>query len=171
MKFIKKFIKRFKVELLVGLILALMLSQFISHNLFYIAIVPSESMENTLMVGDKILINKKIEPLEAGEIYTFYHKDKLLIKRLIATGGDHIKIDNNDVYVNGKRINEPYVSSTMVKDVHVDLVVPEGKYYFLGDNRNNSNDARFWDEPFIDRKEIDGKAVRILSFHSWKSIL
>ena len=66
-----KFIKRFKVELLIGAILALILSKFMSANILYIALVPSASMETTLMVGDRLLITKYIDTLEVGEIYTF----------------------------------------------------------------------------------------------------
>lgn len=59
---------------------------------------------------------------------------------------------------------EPYVSSTMGKEINVDSVVPEGKYYFLGDNRNNSNDARYWKEPFIDKEDIDGRSNKVIEF-------
>ena len=53
----------------------------------------------------------------------------------------------------------------MSKEIHIDLVVPEGQYYFLGDNRNKSYDARFWEEPFIDKDAIDGRAVKLLDIH------
>lgn len=165
MKYITRFIKKFKIELIIGFGLALILSKLITSNIFYIALVPSPSMQNTLMVGDRLLVSKKVDTLKVGEIYTFYHDDKLLIKRLIATGGDHVKIENDDVYINDKKLYEPYVSSTMVKDINVDLVVPEGKYYFLGDNRNNSYDARYWNDPFIDKDDIDGRALKLLSYH------
>ncbi|MBN1050410.1 signal peptidase I [Clostridium botulinum] len=160
MRFIKKLIKTYKAELIIGIILALLLSKFILSNVFYIALVPSESMKNTLMVGDRLIVTKNIDTLKVGDIYTFYHDDKLLIKRLIATGGDHVVIENDDVFINGKKLNEPYVSSSMTKEIHLDLIVPEGKYYFLGDNRNNSYDSRFWTEPFIDKEAIDGRATK-----------
>ncbi|KOR55618.1 signal peptidase I [Clostridium botulinum] len=159
MGFIKKLIKTYKAELIIGIILALLLSKFILSNVFYIALVPSESMKNTLMVGDRLIVTKNINTLKVGDIYTFYHDDKLLIKRLIATGGDHVVIENDDVFINGKKLNEPYVSSSMTKEIHLDLIVPEGKYYFLGDNRNNSYDSRFWTEPFVDIEAIDGRAI------------
>ncbi|WP_315069316.1 signal peptidase I [uncultured Clostridium sp.] len=166
MKYIKRFINKYKYELTIGIVLALILSKVVTSYFFYVAIVPSASMEDTLMIGDRLLISKNIQELKVGEIYTFYHDDKLLIKRLIAKGGDHVKIDNNDVYVNGQKLDEPYVSSSMSIEIHVDLTVPEGKYYFLGDNRNDSNDARFWNEPFVDRGSIDGRAVKIFSFNT-----
>ena len=50
----------------------------------------------------------------------------------------------------------------MVKEIVVDLVVPEGKYYFLGDNKNNSNYARYWKEPFIDKEDIDCRSIKFL---------
>ena len=95
--------------------------------------------------------------------YIHFRGKILYIKRLIAVGGDHVVIDNNDVYVNNVKLSEAYVSSNMTSEIHMDIVVPQGKYFFLGDNRNQSNDSRFWDEPFIEKSEIDGKAVEIIS--------
>ena len=170
MRFIKRLIKKYKLELSIGIILAIILSKFISSNIFYIALVPSPSMETTLHVGDRLIVSKDIKDMKVGEVYTFYHNNTLLIKRLIATGGEHVKIDNNDVYIDDKKLDEPYVSSKMDKEIHVDLVVPEGKYYFLGDNRNNSADARYWKDPFIDKDAVDGRAIQIISFQHWKSV-
>lgn len=170
MRGIKKSITKYKMELAIGLVLAIIFSKIITSYFFYVAIVPSESMKNTLMIGDRVLVSKKLDDMKIGEIYTFYHENKLLIKRLIAKGGDHIKIINNDVFVNGEKLYESYVSSQMSKTINVDVVIPEGKFYFLGDNRNNSNDARFWSDPFIDKNNVDGRAVKLLSFGDRKPL-
>lgn len=173
MSFIKRFIKRYRIELIIGIILALVLSKIITSTVFYVALVPSESMKNTLLIGDRVLVSKNISEIEVGKIYTFYHNDTLLIKRLIAVPGDHVKIDGDDVYINNKKLDEPYVSSSMDDDkkIKLDIIVPEDKYFFLGDNRNNSLDARYWDEPFIDKDNIDGRAVRIIMPSHRKGIL
>lgn len=159
----RKILKLYYKEILIGLIIAVSISSIYHKYFYYTAIIPSKSMEGTLMVGDKLLISKDLDTITPGEIYTFYRGKILFIKRLIAVGGDHVIIDNDKVIINNKELNEPYVSSTMTKDIHLDIVVPEGKYFFLGDNRDNSNDARYWDNHFIDKEHIDGKAIKILS--------
>lgn len=152
--------------------MALILSKIITSYVFYIALVPSESMKNTLFVGDKLLVSKNLKSIEVGNIYTFYHNDVLLIKRLIAKGGDHVVIENDDVFINGQKLNEPYVSSQMdeSKNVNIDLIVPEDNFYFLGDNRNNSFDSRFWDKPFVSREDLDGKAIKIINSREKRNI-
>lgn len=166
-----KLFKRYYKEILIGLIIALLGSNYYHKHYYYKVIIPSESMETTIMPGDKVLVSKNIDDMKVGQIYTFYRGKILYIKRLIAIGGDHVVINNNDVYVNNKKLTETYVSSDMTSTIYMDLVVPEGKYFFLGDNRNNSNDARYWDNHFIDKSDIDGRAVEILSPKNRKSNL
>lgn len=119
-------------------------------------------MTNTLNVGDKLLINKKIskKDIQRGSIYTFYKDNEYLIKRCIAIGGDHVQIKDNDVYIDGNKLKEDYVSSKVPKGSYdLDFEVPENKVLFLGDNRLHSYDARFWDDMFVDIKDIQGKAI------------
>lgn len=165
MNFIKNLIKKYKYELIIAAVISFIIVKLITHYVFYLSLIPSESMTNTLAVGDKVYVSKNIFPLQKGEIYTFYHDNKLLIKRLIATGGDKIEINGDKVYVNNIKLNEPYVSSYMNKDkqINLSLIVPDGKCFFLGDNRNYSYDSRFWPNPFIDESEIDGRAIKIVS--------
>lgn len=159
----RNLLKLYYKEIIIGIILAISISNIYHKYFYYTAIIPSVSMENTLMTGDKILISKDLDTITPGEIYTFYRGKLLYIKRLIAVGGDHVVIDNDKVIINNKELNEPYISSSMTTDIHLDVIVPEGKYFFLGDNRNNSYDSRYWENHFIDREHIDGKAIKILS--------
>ena len=96
--------------------------------------------------------------MQRGDIVVF-DSDELnetVIKRLIGLPGDTIKIDGTAVYVNGKKLDEPYVEYPL--ESYGTYKVPEGKYFFLGDNRANSNDSRFWKDPYIDADKIQGKA-------------
>ncbi|AIY79813.1 signal peptidase I [Clostridium botulinum 202F] len=135
--------KTYKVELIIGIVLTLLLSKFILSNIFYIALVPSISMKNTLMVGYNLIITKNIDTLKVGEIYTFHHNDKLLIKRLIAKGRDHVTIENDDVFINGKKLDEPYVSSSMAKEIVIAEItkVCDGYGNYLCDKCCSENDC------------------------------
>lgn len=100
-----------------------------------------------------------IQSLKEGDIVLFkqeeFEKD-ILIKRLIGLPGDKIEIKDGVVFRNGEQLQEDYVKN---KD-HFNGVyeVPEGKYFFLGDNRPNSSDSRDWKNPYVDKSQIEGKA-------------
>lgn len=149
-------------ELVLSLICALVMWKVITNTIFFIGLVPSESMLHTLQVKDRLFITKNFSTIERGNIYTFNKEDTLMIKRCIAVGGDTVRIINNKVYVNGKVLDEPYVSSewSVTKDIFVN--VPLGSYYFLGDNRADSYDARYWKEPFVKEEDITGQAKYII---------
>lgn len=164
MKLIKYIFYKYKKELLISLISAGAILYIINHFFFYYAVIPSESMCNTLYVGDRIFVSKNIYPLQKGNIYTFYHDKTLMIKRLIGTGGDKIKIEGDLVYVNDIKLNEPYVSSSMLPatNLNLEFIVPDGKYFFMGDNRGCSIDSRFWNDPYVNEDDIDGRALKVV---------
>ena len=93
--------------------------------------------------------------------YTRYGEP--LVKRVIALGGDEVDIDltTSDVYVNGERLEEPYLGSMIssLGDVTFPLIVPEGTLFVLGDNRRVSLDSRSSKIGFIDSRDILGKVV------------
>lgn len=92
-----------------------------------------------------------------------------MVKRVIGVGGDKISIKNGDVYRNGELIDEPYVE---YKDDYTgDFEVPKDKFFFLGDNRNNSKDSTVWDYPYIDKDDIIGKMqIKLYPFKDFGSV-
>lgn len=158
-KFLKKYIKEIVSGLFIGLILILIVQRF-----FIIATIPSESMQTTLMVGDKVYIKTNIDEVERGRIYTFKKDGEYMIKRAVGIEGDHIQVKGNDVYLNGDKLEEDYVSSSISEDtiIDMDFIVPEDKVFFLGDNREVSADGRYWKDKFVDKKDIIGLATKIL---------
>jgi len=129
------------------------------------ASVPTGSMETTIPVGAQVVTTRIFnkDNIERGDIVVF-NSDELgivLIKRCIGLPGDEIVFDGSGrVYVNGAVLDEPYVSSR--SDFEGEFSVPEDCYFFVGDNRAGSLDARFWDEPYIHKSEVKGKARFVL---------
>jgi signal peptidase I len=145
--------------------------------------IPTSSMEETLLVGDFLLVNKfiygskipftdfrlpKVRGPKVGDVIVFKHpaEGKDFIKRCVGLPGDTVEMRNDVVYLNGKALNEPYkylrgASSTMSNFGPV--VVPEGHIFMLGDNRHNSYDSRSWGP--LDMKYIKGKAMVV--YFSW----
>lgn len=178
--------------------------------IFYLFIViPNEvngpSMRETLQNKDQLFTNKFIQifggegstlyaifgDYKRGDIITFKKKEEgsyesELVKRVIAIGGDKVRISGGKVYVNGVELNEPYLAdgtyynpnptypgdeanhnilnkgATHLKfspwfTEDTEIYIPEGKYFVMGDNRNNSVDSRASNVKFVDRNEIIGK--------------
>ncbi len=134
--------------------------------------VDGQSMTNTLQHGDWLLTVNKTEYVN-GDIVVITQDtwfNAPLIKRVIATGGQVIDIDEqtDSVYVDGKLLEEPYIREEFINDAGVHeypFTVPEGYLFCMGDNRNGSTDSRFSEVGVIDEREILGKAVvRILPF-------
>ena len=192
-------------SLLVTVILALFGTSFVVQAFK----IPSQSMERTLLVGDHLLVNKfifggrdawydKLLPyreLQRGDIIVFkfpYQDHPHFVKRVIGLPGEHLKIVDQQVYVNGKPLDEPYavhdptsgygdplnynfppvgnqmyLSSLQPEWAHDirkhiqgdELVVPPGKYFAMGDNRDHSLDSRYWG--FVDRDAIMGRPFLI----------
>jgi signal peptidase I len=166
-------------------------------------LIPSESMEHTLLVGDFLLVNKQVyasadklsrwllpyRDVARGDIIVFHHpKPPFLVKRVVGIPGDHLRIQDGRVMVNGQVQDEPYAAfepaasnpfrddfpAKVYTDPQVDplwwrqmqnlttngeLVVPPGEYFVLGDNRNHSLDSRFWG--FVPRSQIVARPLVI----------
>ena len=124
-------------------------------NTFIIAnsTVPSGSMETTIMTGDRIIGSRLAYKFggdpERGDIVIFDHKtgpgdkETRLVKRIIGLPGETVEIRDNQLYIDGVLLDEPYLREAMdSEDYHFE--VPDGCYLMLGDNRNYSADARYW---------------------------
>ncbi len=153
-------------------------------------LIPSESMEHTLLVGDFLLVNKQVyappgsltqrvlpyRDVERGDVVVFHYPEdpnRFLVKRVVGVPGDHLRIDDGRVTVNGMSLDEPYAAfepaapnpfrdnfpAAVYTDPNIDpawwkqlqgltdhgeLAIPKNEYFVLGDNRNHSKDSRFW---------------------------
>ena len=151
----------------VVLVIVVLAVVFILKNYVLInAVIPSGSMENTIMTGDRVFGNRLAyrfgEP-ERGDIVIFKYPDneeELYIKRVIGLPGDKVEIRDGLVYLNdsAKPLEEPYLKETPVGD-YGPYQVPEDGYFMLGDNRNWSKDSRFWENTYVTREEVLAKAV------------
>jgi signal peptidase I len=165
--------------------------------------IPSSSMENTLLVGDYLLVDKvhyaeggmwghllPYEPITRGDIIVFHypiHPEQHFVKRVIGLPGDRVRLVHKQVFVNGQPLNEPYAVHIagdlqhyrddfpqpfpvpnenphwwveMRRYVHDgELTVPGNRYFVLGDNRDDSDDSRYWG--FVPRENIEGRPLLI----------
>jgi len=181
--------------------------------------IPSESMRDTLLVGDYLLVNKlcyggrglgdplmPYQKIQRGDVVVFHFPvdpKQHFVKRVIGLPGDHLRLISKKVWINGKPLDEPYVrfleppnnpfrdSNSMFRDnfPRVDipavgmegkwwlemrklvedgqLIVPEGNYFVMGDNRDDSQDSRYWG--FVPRENIIGRPLLIYwSVKSWE---
>ncbi len=170
-------------------------------------VIPTSSMHNTLLTGDHLIVDKlayapagavskyflPYSEVKRGDVIVFRHPTLLedYVKRVIGVPGDHIKLLDRVVYLNGQPLNEPYVIHSVndhspyrdnfpagkpeiifdprmgerVDDmlanqvVNGELVVPQGNYFAMGDNRDNSLDSRYWG--LVPRENITGKPLVI----------
>ncbi len=149
--------------------------------------IPSGSMEDTLLIGDFLLVNKflygakipfsdtrlpAIRQPKRGDIIVFRSpnpvrgKPRDLIKRCVAVGGDVVEVRSNRVFLNGKLQEEPYIKVEGPTSPYANMppvLVPEGHIFMMGDNRNNSTDSRAWG--VVDKTLLKGKAM--IMYFSW----
>ena len=165
--------------IVVAVVLALLIDGFIIIN----ATVPSGSMETTIMTGDRVLGTRFAywfsEP-KRGDIVVFRYpideakgKRTKFIKRIIGLPGETVTIEKGVVYIDGEALEEDYINGTWtVMNDGITFQVPEDHYLMLGDNRNNSSDARYW--PMIAIKEgitSDVEEAETFAYVSRKKIL
>ena len=146
------------------IVCAIVISFLINTFVIVNATVPTSSMENTIMAGDRVIGSRlyylRHEP-ERGDIIVFDYPDDpniLYIKRVIGVPGDHIEINGGKVYINGEVLEEPYLNVT-TEGEWGPYDVPADSYFMLGDNRNDSADSRYWHNTFLTKEGIVGKAI------------
>jgi signal peptidase I len=186
-------------SLIVAVIVALFVMTFLEQPFQ----IPSQSMENTLLTGDYVLVDKvhyaspglwqkllPYEQVDRGDIVVFRpppHPDQYYVKRVIGVPGDHVRLVDKQVIVNGRRVAEDYTQhvagdSDHYRDnfpqpesvpdqdphwwermhnlvQHGELIVPAGSYFVLGDNREHSLDSRYWG--LVPRQNIIGRPLLI----------
>ena len=147
-----------------AILVALVLKNFVIIN----ATVPTGSMENTIMPGDDLfgfrLAYQFSEP-KRGDIIIFKYPDdeeEKYVKRIIGLPGETVRISNAKVYIDDSEtpLQEEYLKDEWtVATGPFEFQVPEGCYFVMGDNRNDSWYARYWDTTYVARGKIIGKAV------------
>ena len=135
--------------------------------------IPSGSMENTIMTGDMVFSEKisyYLRDPEPGDIVTFQDPEipgRVLIKRCIAVGGQTVDLVDGRVVVDGVALDEPYtrglpsepLKTALGVEVSYPYTVPEGHLWFMGDNRTNSNDSRYFGA--VDEDTLTGRAALV----------
>lgn len=159
-------------SLVIAFIVAMLIVRPFLLQTFYI---PSGSMENTFFANDRLLatmFNYRFSEPQRGDVVIFksklekdchtynlvvykYKSCENYIKRLIGKPGDTVEIRDGVTIVNGKPLKEPYLKEPQLRDFER-VKVPPGQLFFMGDNRNNSNDGRFWG--FLPRERVTAKA-------------
>ena len=181
----KSVLREYAESLLIAFVLALFVRTFV----FQAFKIPTGSMEPNLLVGDHLIVNKMIfaptvsgverallpgRAVRRGDVVVFkYPEDpeRDFIKRVIGLPGDRVEVRQKRVYVNEKPLQEPYahhldgppgtgsLRSDDVREAYGPVTVPQGQYFMMGDNRDNSQDSRFWG--YLPQHYIKGQALFI----------
>jgi len=175
-KRVKSTLRSYLEVVIISLIIGLALRTFVVQAYK----IPTHSMENALLAGDFVLVNKFIYNFttpQPGDVVVFKYPlnpSKDFIKRCVAIEGQTVQIIDKALYVDGKRVGNQkwekfldplvYPEEYSPRDNFGPLQVPFGQIFVLGDNRDNSKDSRYWG--FLDLKYIKGKAF--LTYWSWK---
>ena len=182
----KKSVVREYVE---ALLTAFVLALFVRTFVFQAFKIPTGSMEPNLLIGDHLIVNKMIfapsvsgverallpgRPIERGDVVVFKYPEnpeRDFIKRVIGLPGDRVEVKQKRVFINDRPLQDPYAHyadgppgsgearSDDLREAYGPVTVPEGQYFMMGDNRDNSQDSRFWG--FLPRHYIKGQALFI----------
>ncbi|HJU42240.1 MAG TPA: signal peptidase I [Vicinamibacterales bacterium] len=185
--FQKSTLREYFESILVAVVLALFVRTFV----FQAFKIPTGSMKPNLLVGDHLIVNKFIfaptvtalermllpmRPIERGDIVVFKFPDEAerdFIKRVIGLPGDTLELKNQTVFINGQPLTESYAhyifppadegqyDAMAPRRKYGPITVPEGHYFMMGDNRDDSQDSRFWEHTFLPQSYVKGRALFI----------
>ena len=171
-----------------SIIIAVILALFIRTWVVQAFKIPTGSMENNLLVGDHLLVDKfafsptlselertvlPISHIKRGDVIVFKYPvepDRDFIKRVIGLPGETLEMKQKKIYINGKPLEEPYVHFIRPlnperaelgdpRDDYGPVTVPPNQYFMMGDNRDNSADSRIWG--FLPAEYVKGRALMI----------
>lgn len=157
----------FLTKVLKGAIFTIAILLILEKFIFSLTIVQGMSMNPSINNNDKLFVNKLsyvFKNPEPGDIVIFHppimeRTRELFIKRVVAVEGDFFSIEDGKLYINGSKVEEPYINNLKYKDRSYDYtkgIVPDNAVFVLGDNRNDSNDSRCFG--FVPLENIEGKA-------------
>ena len=153
------------------IIAAAVIALFLNSCIIANSQIPSESMENTIMAHDRVIgsrLSYLFSEPERGDVIIFHYPDDptgdtYYVKRVIGLPGDVSDIHDGGVYLNGSDtpLDEPYIKEPMETDPNHPLhfEVPEDSYFMMGDNRNDSWDARFWENTWVTKDKLIAKVL------------
>jgi signal peptidase I len=186
--FKKSVVREYFESIVIAVILALFVRTFVVQAFK----IPTGSMENNLLIGDHLLVNKFVfgptatalerallpeRPIRRGDVIVFKYpedRERDFIKRVIGLPGETLEVKDKRVYINGKPIDESYVhfleppqgsaafsevTSYDLRERYGPVTIPSDKYFVMGDNRDNSQDSRYWG--LLPKSDVKGKAVMI----------
>lgn len=137
------------VEAIVILVAAFVLAFLVQQFVVKPFAIPSPSMEDTLLGGDRVLVNRMVyhfHPPERGDVIVFHPPGRIesdpFIKRVVAVAGDTVSVHDGQLYLNGEVQDEEYVKAYPIEGDYPETEIPEGYVWAMGDNRNNSGDSR-----------------------------
>ena len=183
-------------EYLESIVIAVILAFFIRTFVVQAFKIPTGSMEENLLIGDHLLVNKfvyaptesaierailPVDEIKRGDVIVFKFPEdpeRDFIKRVIGLPGETVEVRDKKVYVNGTALDEPYahylsilenefqeVTLSDVRERYGPVTVPAAQYFVMGDNRDNSQDSRYWG--FLPRDYVKGRALVI--YWSWET--
>ncbi len=157
---------RWTVEIVIIVVAAFVLALLVQQFIVKPFAIPSPSMENTLLEGDRVLVNRLVyhfHPPRRGDVIVFHPPGNPgsdpFIKRVVAVAGDTVAVHDGQLYLNGVAQDEPYVKDYPIQGDYPETEIQDGYVWAMGDNRNNSGDSRVFGPVPLD--SIMGEAFAI----------
>ncbi|MBE6021875.1 MAG: signal peptidase I [Cellulosilyticum sp.] len=154
--------KKKVIKLVIDYVLPVVAILYVFNFVLLAGMISSGSMEPTLMTGSVMFGNRLAyvkNDVQRGDIIFFKHENSVAGKRVIGITGDKIEFFDGDVYLNGEKLEEDYLAFDTDTNCSESFVVPEGKLFVMGDNRENSSDSRAWENPYVDPSDIVAKLI------------